>query len=278
VSEDGRLYAVCENEPSKLAIYETATRRQLWSLWMEINSAVFINDMIYAVNNYNVFIIDNTGTIIKHARLGGLDIAVDTKHDCLWIVGADIKKCNLDLKLDFKTKLPLDPAHTGALSVDVNSDGSIWVANGDMCKVYGTKNQLVKISPDGNILKTIELDFSPTCVRINKSDDSVWTTGMRKKRDFSGIGDEWPESLDELNKLAQIKTETFSCKYDSDGNWIFVTNDGGCSIDLDQSDGSAWIAGMKNIWHYSATGQKLGLYTDFSNGQKWLAVIPGNQR
>jgi hypothetical protein len=32
VSEDGRFYLVCENEPIKLALYETATSRKLWSL------------------------------------------------------------------------------------------------------------------------------------------------------------------------------------------------------------------------------------------------------
>jgi hypothetical protein len=245
---------------------------------MDFRSAVFANGMIYAVNNYNVFAIDNTGTIVKHARFGGLDIAVDAKHDCLWIVGLDVKKCNLNLQLDFKAKLPLDPTHTGGLSVDVNPDGSIWVADGDVYKRYGGRNQLVKISPEGNIMKSIDLDFSPMRICIDRSDGSVWITGTRKECDLSGVGDEWTETLDELNNLAKTKIETFTSKYDSEGNRIFVTSDGGYSIELDQSDSSAWIAGRKNIWHYSARGRNLGSYTDFSDGQKWLAVIPGNQR
>jgi hypothetical protein len=229
VSPDGRRYLVCENEPAKLAVYETATRRELWSLRMDFRSAVFANGMIYAVNNYNVSAIDNTGTILRHAKFGGLDIAVDTKRGCLWIAGLDVKKCNLDLRLDFKAKLPLDPAHAGGLSVDVSPDGSIWAANGDVYKDHAGKSQLVKTSPDGNILKTIDLDFSPVRLRIDSSDGSVWTTGIRKERDFSGIGDEWPETVDELNELVKTKIETFTCKYDSDGNLIFETSDGGCS-------------------------------------------------
>jgi hypothetical protein len=114
----------------------------------------------------------------------------------------------------------------------------------------------VKISPEGNIMKSIDLDFSPMRVRIDKSDGSVWTTGMRKEQDFSTIGDEWTKTLDELNDLVNTKIETFTCKYDSEGNRILVTSDGGYSIDLDQSDSSAWIAGRKNIWHYSARGRK----------------------
>ncbi len=279
VSEDGRFYVVCENAPGKLTMYETATHRELWTLWMDIRSAAFANDMIYAVNAYNVFAINNTGTIVKHARLGGLDIAVDTKHDCLWIVGLDVKKCNLDLQIDFKVKLTLDPTHTGGFSVDVNPDGSIWVAEQNVHREYGSRNRLVKISPDGNILKTIDLDFSPIRVRIDRSDGSVWTTGWRKgPRDFSRIGDEWPETLDELNDLVKTNTGTFTRKYDSEGNLIFEISKGGYSIELDPSDRSAWIASKKNVWHFSANGRKLSSYACSSDCQKWIAIVPGKKQ
>jgi hypothetical protein len=275
-SEDGRFFVVCENVPNKLTMYKTATCRKLWSLWMDFESAVFANNLIYAVNRNNLFAIDNTGTIVKHSRLGGLDIAVDTKHDCLWIVGLDVKKCNLDFKIDFKAKLTLDLTHTGGFSVDVNPDGSVWIAERDVYEKYGSKNRLVKISPDGRILKTIDLNFSPIRVRIDRSDSSVWTTGRRKgPRDFSKIGDEWPETLDELNDLVRsTEIETFTRKYDSEGNLIFEISEGGYSIELDPSDGSAWIAGKTNIWHYSAKGRNLTSYTGSSDGQKWLAIVP----
>jgi hypothetical protein len=274
-SEDGRFFVVCENVPGKLIMYETATLRELWTLWMDIRSAVFANGLIYAVNNYNVFAIDKKGTIVKHARLGGLDIAVDTKHDFLWIVGDDVKKCNLDLQLEFKTKLTLDTGKTGAFSVDVGPDGSIWIAEQNFRQENGSKNRLVKRSLYGGIMKKIELDYSPIRLRIDRSDGSVWTTGIRKERDFSRIGDEWPETLDELNELVETKTETFTCKYDSEGNWIFETSEGGYSIELDQSNRSAWIAGKENIWHYSAIGQKLGSYTGSFDGYMCLAIVPG---
>lgn len=277
VSEDGRFFVVCENVPGKLIMYETATFREQWTLWMDIRSAVFANDLIYAVSNYNVFAIDNTGTIIKHSRLGGLDIAVDTKHDCLWIVGDDVKKCNLDLQLEFKTKLTLDAGKTGAFSVDVSPDGSIWIAEQNIRQKNGSKNRLVKRSLYGGIMKKINLDFSPIRLRIDRYDGSVWTTGIRKERDFSRIGDEWPETLDELNELVETKTEAFTRKYDSEGNWIFETSEGGYSIELDQSDRSAWIASKKNIWHYSATGQKLGSYTGSFDGYMCLAIVPGQK-
>ncbi len=275
-SEDGRFFVVCENVPDKLTMYETATRRKLWSLWMNFNSAVFANDLIYAVNRNNLFAIDNKGTIVKHSRLGGFDIAVDPNHDCLWIVGSDVKKCNLDLQLDFKIRLALGRKNNaGAFSVDVNPDGSVWIAEQNVFQKYGSKNQLVKRSPDGSVLKTVNLDFSPIRLRIDRSDGSVWTTGRRKERDFSRIGDEWPETLDGLNDLVKTEIETFTRKYDSEGNLIFEISEGGYSIDLDPSDGSAWVAGKTNIRHYSAKGRKLSSYAGSSDGQKWLAIVPG---
>jgi hypothetical protein len=274
-SEDGRFFVVCENAPSKLTMYETSTRRKLWSLWMDFNSAVFANDLIYAVNNQNLFAIDNKGTIVKHSRLGGFDIAVDPEHDCLWIVGSDVKKCNLDFQMVFKARLKLGHYHnTGAFSVDANPDGSVWIAEQNIRQQYEGKNRLVKRSPDGVILKTVNLRFSPIRVRINRSDGSVWTTGRINERDFSKIGDEWPDTLDELNDLVKTNTGTFTRKYDSEGNLIFEISEGGYSIELDQSDGSVWIAGKKNIWHYSAEGENLASYGGSSDGQKWLAIVP----
>jgi hypothetical protein len=216
-SEDGRFFVMYENVPGKLTLYETATLKQLWSLWVDCNSAVFANGLIYAVNNYNVFAIDKAGTIVKHARLGGLDIALDTKHDCIWIVGNDIKKCNLDFQLNFKTKLTLDASKSCSSSVDFNAIGSVWIAERNVDCKNGSKNRLVKRSLYGSILKIVELDFSPIRVRIDRSNGSVWATGITKERDFSGIGDEWPETLDELNNLVKTKVETFTCKYDSNG-------------------------------------------------------------
>ncbi|MFC1604188.1 hypothetical protein ACFL5F_04090 [Planctomycetota bacterium] len=273
-SEDGRFFVVCENTPGKLTMYETAKRRELWALWMDFESAVFANDLIYAVNRNNVFAIDNKGTIVKHSRLGGFEIAIDLTHDCLWIVGFDVKKCNLDLELQFKTKLTLDAHKTGAFSVDVSPDGSIWIAEQNHRQEYGSKNRLVKRSLYGSILKIVNLDFSPIGVRIDKYDGSVWTTGMIRERDFSRIGDEWPDTLDELNDLVITKIDTFTRKYDLEGNLIFEISEGGYSIELDQLDRSAWIAGKKNIWHYSDNGRNLASYTGSSDGQKWLAIVP----
>jgi len=44
-SEDGRYFIVFENAQDRLTMYETTTNRVPWSMWMDIRSAVFANDM-----------------------------------------------------------------------------------------------------------------------------------------------------------------------------------------------------------------------------------------
>jgi len=269
-SRDGRFFVVCENVANKLTMYETATGKELWSLSGLFTSAVIANNVVYAVNKTSVFAIDSSGTIIKHSKDGGFDITVDPSGDCLWIVGFDIKKLNLDIQV----LLTVDPIGAVAFSVDVNPDGSIWVAEHHIPgarAIKKCKNRLLKISPDGSILKTIDLNFSPKSVRVDRSNGSVWVTGIGR-RVYSNFGDEWPETLAELYELAEIETHTH--KYDSYGLLRVRIAQGGNSIELDPSDSSIWLACRKKLWHYSSTGEDLGSYDSEFESQKWLALIP----
>jgi DNA-binding beta-propeller fold protein YncE len=271
VSEDGRFFAVCESTPNMLAVYEMATGRKIWSLTGIFSSPVFVNELLYTINYESIFAIDNEGIIVKHARISAYDMTIDREHNCFWISGRDIKKCNLDLETVLTVKY--FKGLKFPLFVEVNPDGSIWIAQ-DAYERYGRENMLIKISPEGEVLRTINLEFTPARVCIDKSDGSVWTTGMVKERDLSGIGDEMPETLDELNEHVKTNIETFTRKYDSDGNLIFEISEGGYAIELDPSDGSVWIADKKNLWHYSANGRNLASYSGVSDGQKWLAIVP----
>jgi len=225
------------------------------------------------LNNESVFAVDNTGTIIKHSRIGGFDIVFDKSGDCLWIVEQDIKKCSLDLEII----MTVDPIRHGACSVDINPDGSIWIADrfAGKLKADAPYGRLLKISSQGEILKAIDLNISPVCVRVNKSDGSVWITGTRERhRDFSVFGDDWPDTIDALNNLVGDETESYTLKYDAKGNLLVSIAKGGSSIDLDSSDGSVWIADRKKIWRYFSTGTILTEQTEVSDGQKWIAAVP----
>lgn len=272
-SGDGRYFVVCSDIEDRITVYETVTGTKVWSLKGIFKSAVFANGQVYALNNESVFAIDNTGTIVKHSRIGGFDIVFDASGDCLWIVEQDIKKCSLDLKI----MMTVDPIRHGACSVDINPDGSIWVADRFVgrLKSNAPKGRLLKISSQGNILKAIDLNISPVCVRVNKSDGSVWITGTRERhRDFSGLGEDWPDTISELNGLIGDETESYTIKYNQNGKFLLSISQGGGSIGLDQSDGSIWIAGRKKIWCYSSAGAILTEQTEVSDSQKWIVAVP----
>ncbi len=94
------------------------------------------------------------------------------------------------------------------------------------------------------------------------------------RQDYSRIGDEWPETTDELDELIEVKVESHTRKYDSEGKLLVKNTQGGTSIEVDSSDGSVWIAGGKSILHYSSTGANLATYDGVSGSQKWLAIVP----
>jgi hypothetical protein len=159
-------------------------------------------------------------------------------------------------------------------SVDLNPDGSVWVAARNPYEREGDGNKLVKISPAGQVLTVVDLDFCPQRVRVDRSDGSVWTTGRVRRQDYSRIGDDWPETVAELDKLADAGVKTYTCKYGPEGQLLAVNNQGGQSIEVDQSDGSVWITDGKNIFHHSRTGRSLATYTSVSGNGKWLAIVP----
>jgi len=276
VSQDGRFFVVCGHSGEGISMYRTSNDVKLWSLSGFFRSAVFADGLVYALGTESVYAIDRTGTIVKHSRIGGggMDIVFDPLGKCLWIVGMNIKKCSLDLRLLFKVKLPFSILHGAAFSVDVNPDGSVWVAGRNAYEREGDGNQLMKISPAGQLLKRIVLDFCPQRVRVDRSDGSVWTTGRVRRQDYSRIGDEWPETVAELDKLAELGVQTYTCKYESDGKLLLKSTEGGTSIEVDPSDSSVWIAGGKSILHYSSTGDNLATYRGVSGNQKWLAIVP----
>jgi DNA-binding beta-propeller fold protein YncE len=279
-SQDGRFFVVCGNSEEGISMYRVPNGVKLWSLSGFFRSAVFADGLVYALGAESVYAIDHTGTIVKHSRTGvGMDIVFDPLAKCLWIVGMDIRKYSLDLKLQFKVKLPFGISYGGAFSVDVNPDGSVWVAGKNVFGREGDENRLIKVSPTGQLLKVIDLDFCPQRVRVDRSDGSVWTTGKVRRHDYSRVnerleGGEWPETTAELDALIITKVQTHTRKYDSEGELLVKNTQGGTSIEVDPSDGSVWVAGGRSILHYSSTGANLATYDGVSGSQKWLAIVP----
>src|SRR5439155_17367820 len=109
----------------------------------------------------------------------GFDIVLDAERDVLWLVGKTIKKCDLELTVLREIN---DLIRWCAVSVDLNPDGSIWVAEREHPDVKQSSNRILKISPGGTVLKTVNLSWSPLCLRVDRSDGSVWVTGMTSRK------------------------------------------------------------------------------------------------
>ena len=275
VSSNGRFFIVCENVADKITAYDFSTGDEMWSLPGKFRSVVIANGMAYVLSSSEddkiyrdeIVTIDSEGNIIKRSKEAkGFDIAVDPNANCLWLVGSDIKKYDMDLKV-VKT---IDPITWYAVSVDIGLDGSVWVVERKHPDVAGSQNRLLNVSAKGNILQNIPLNnLSPRCVRINRSDGSVWITGSYGfyKRTLSFR--KWPPSWQRTYKYIGPRTY----KYSSEGKFLLEIKRGGHSIDIDPSDSSVWIADRTQLLHYSSEGRKLQACDNVSDDNKWITVV-----
>lgn len=180
------------------------------------------------------------GSIIREEEFGGIDLVVDGAHDAVWIVGSDIDKLNLNLEHQFT----IDPIEWTAFSVDFSSDGSVWVGEAKHSEVPGSARNLLKISPDGEILQTIPLEGRPYCIAVDRSDDSVW-----------------------------VSTHQGAQKFDQNGASILTIEDPARCVRVSQLDGSVWVAFFYGtVVRYSRDGVELATTSGFQNEDKWIDV------
>ncbi len=100
-------------------------------------------------------------------------MVIDPNGSFLWVVGENITKYNKDLQV----VQTIDPIAWRAVSVDINSDGSIWVAEREHPNDARNQNRLIGISSQGIITQVIPLkNMTPLCVRVDKSNGNIWTT------------------------------------------------------------------------------------------------------
>jgi hypothetical protein len=277
-SDDGASFVVCENVANRLCAYETGTGKQIWSLPGGFTTAVMSGPWTYALTSAgtiygdSLLAIDGTGTVTNQAKVGGFDIAIDPAHRVLWLVGADIKKCDLNLQV----LTTVDPIAWCAVSVDVGADGSAWVAEREHPDVQGSTNRLLNISPDGALLQTIPLaNMTPLCVRVDGSSGRVWVTGLvlGKALVWRHLF-RWPPLWVTEGKRLGTRTHQYSVQ----GELLVKIKHGGESLDLDRSDGSVWIAGESKLLHYSRGGKRLGTCGGVSAGDKWITIVPQGRK
>jgi hypothetical protein len=276
VSQDGRFFVVCENVADKISAYTISTGNLLWSVQGEYTSAVVAQDIVYALtsdgtiygNGIQAF--DLGGNIIKQSNeINGFDMVIDPNGSFLWVVGDDIKKCDMN----FRVVKVIKTINWCAVSVDISSDGSIWVAERKHPDVTGSQNRLIKLNQQGSIIRVISLeDMSPLCVRVDRSDGNAWVTGVRSWEYRKLTFRRWPPGWERAWKYLGSRTR----KYSPEGKLLLELKRGGKSIDIDASDGSVWITDTDtpHLYHYSSKGKKLDTSENLSNDHKWITILP----
>lgn len=289
VSRDGRFFVVCESVGKHLIAYDTQSGKRLWSQDGEYTAATVAPDgMTYAVISAGTIygdqtvVVDQRGQIVKQTKVGGFDLAVDLEEKVLWLVGANIKQCDLD----FNVLRELDPIPWCASSVDLNPDGTVWVAEREHSQVSQSTNRLFKISRGGVIKKTVDLGFSPFCLRVDRSDGSFWVTGAafampataRLLEAIEKRTGRLPIGKTIRGFLTQSRVLLRTHKYDSEGKLLQTIKDGGHTIEIDPADGSVWLAGRKRITHYSHAGARLSRVRGTSGWQEYIAIVPPDSK
>jgi len=284
-TRDGRTFLVCENVGNHLTAYNTQTGERRWRLDGRFQSATVSSDgSVYALSSAGTIygdealVINERGGIERKAKIGGFDLVVDDERKVLWTVGANIKKCDLALNILWETNL----ISWCAVSVDLNPDGSVWVAERDHQDVSGSQDRLLKISSSGELLKVVKLDFSPFCLRVNQTNGDVWVTGGRARDSKTRQLLEWIEKrtgrLPLWNGARKFLMRQYRSgrteKLDHDGNLLRKLDLGGHTLAIDPADNSVWVAGSKILYQYSSEGQKLGRLRGLSDSQSYVIVLP----
>jgi len=252
--DDGSVL-VCENVANRLSKLDGAGQL-LFSLARPITAVdVTADGVIFALEDHsgtifgeNLLRLSPDGLVLDQAPVGGFDLVIDEEREGIFVVGADIKYVDYNLQ----TRWSLDPIPWCAVSVDLWSDGSAWVAEREHPEVFGSSNRLLRVSPEGTILKVIELSYSPFCVRVDLVDKSIYVAG------------------DHLYK------------YDAEGNQLFA-GDLGQSLGSFQTGWSlavepgaaVWVGTFRDVRKFGSNGDLLFNGNPFSYpSDTFLAVIP----
>jgi len=289
VSEDAGFFVVCENVSGGLSAFELNTGKTLWSLTNGVEfeaAAVSTNGEVYALTSTGLIygkdtlVIDRKGNVTRQAAVGGFDLALDEGRNTLWLVGSNVTRCDLELKV----LRAVNCVRWCAVSVDCAPDGSVWVAEREHPNVAGSTNRIFQLSPTGDLLNSIGLPFSPACLRVDRSDGSVWVTGgtskqtaihqllntIEKRTGRLPIGNRAHDFLTRHRGLPRTH------KYDRHAVLLCDINQGGFTLDIDPTNGSVWISAEDRVLNYSREGSRLGRSARLSPNQRYVVVIPAS--
>ncbi len=166
-----KAVVVCENVNNKISKRDIEGE-VLFTIDDTFHAAdVDVNGTIYALTADNrIFKISDEGDILDSNNFGGFDLKVDDISGGVYIVGVDLKYCDLDLESQWS----IDPIGWYAVSVDTDANGTAWVAERKHPTNPSSHDRLLHISSAGTILHSLDLTYAPFCVRVDKEIGSVY--------------------------------------------------------------------------------------------------------
>jgi hypothetical protein len=255
---DGDAVLVCEDVARRLSKIDSKgetrflIQRPISAVDVATDGTIFaLEDYTGTIYGQNVLRISPEGQVLGQAAQGGFDLAVDRENQAIFIVGADIKYLDFNLR----RRWAIDPIAWSAVSVDVGRDGSAWVAERQHPQVSGSSNRLLRVSREGVVLRSIDLPYSPFCVRVDRKDGSVYVAG------------------DQLYK------------YDADGTRMFAASLGvspgtfqpAWSLAIDPV-GQVWVGTWTDVRKFAPGGDRLLITNTFANpSDTYVAVKPGDR-
>ncbi|HXJ72235.1 MAG TPA: Ig-like domain-containing protein, partial [Candidatus Dormibacteraeota bacterium] len=253
-TKEGDAVLVCENVANRLSKLDVfgqplfSLPRPITAIDLAADGTIFaLEDHTGTIFGENLLRLSADGVLQEQVAAGGFDLVVDDEHQAIFVVGADLKYLGYDLRVHWT----IDPIAWCAVSVDLASDGSAWVAERLHPQVFGSANRLLKVSSQGTVLTTMALPYSPFCVRVDRTDDSIYVAGDR------------------------------FYKYDADGHQLFATDVGqsqgsfqpAWSLAIDPA-GDIWVGTFRDVRKFTANGNLLFTASEFSYPSDTYVAVP----
>jgi len=163
------------------------------------------------IGDGHTMVFDGQGKEVAKYDISGWDIAYDGKAKAFWIAEQNLTKVDAATG---KVLCSVDVSTWSATSVDVDQNsGAAWVAVGEHPGAFGSRNRLLRVSPDAKITAAVELGTkSPRRVSIDPKDGSAWVASRRSVERFSPEG----------KSLAEYVVEALAVQVVADGGDFWV--------------------------------------------------------
>jgi hypothetical protein len=171
------------------------------------------------------------------------------------------------------------------------------LTNLNICETFGA-SRAIGVSDDGETFVVCENVTHRLCAYQTRTGAQIWSLpgwfdaaaladgsiyALATKPTFSSMSPLHSNSLVMIDstgtivKQAQISGFDLAVDPARKTLWLVGEDIKKCSLDLDRSDGSVWVADYQGsrLRHYARDGKKLETSDRLPAGDKWLAVVPG---